>query len=224
MSIKKSVIIVAGGAGKRMGSETPKQFLLLKGKPILMHTIEAFYNYSSDIQIIVVLPETQIDEWNRLIASYNFTIRHQIAIGGKERFDSVKNGLQLVDSGSFTAIHDGVRPLVSNNTISRCFELAIKEGSAIPVIDVFESIRQITTNGNRSVPRGEYKLVQTPQIFSYKIITESYNLTFNENFTDDASVVEACGYPIYLTEGNRENIKVTTPIDMAIGESLLRKD
>lgn len=220
-SLHKAVIIVAGGSGKRMGSEIPKQFLLLNGKPILMHTIELFYRYSSDMQIVVVLPVDQMEQWAQLGELHHFSIKHQVIEGGSERFYSVKNGLGLVEVGRLVAIHDGVRPLVSLETIDRCFELAASKKSAIPVVEMFESIRQLSGDGSISVPRQLYKMVQTPQVFDYEVISASYDLPFNSNFTDDASVAEAAGFPIFLTEGNRENIKVTTPIDMAIAEALL---
>ncbi len=216
----QAVIIVAGGSGSRMGMDVPKQFLLLKGKPILMHTIEVFYEYSSDIQIVVVLPEAQLQQWDMLTEKYHFTLNHQIAIGGSERFYSVKNGLTLVDEGRFVAVHDGVRPLVSLATIKRTFELAERENTAVPVVEMVESIREITPSGSHSVPRSHYKLVQTPQVFEYKTIMSSYDLPYNSNFTDDASVVEFAGYAIHLTEGNRENIKLTTPTDLLFAEAL----
>ena len=217
----ESVIIVAGGSGKRMGSEIPKQFLLLKGLPILMHTTSVFYDYNPRIQLIVVLPEDQIGEWSSLLEKYNFRIDHEVVSGGKERFFSVLNGLGLVKSGNTVAIHDGVRPLVSKDTITRCFELAKLKGSAVPVIDVFESIRKVDELGNYAVNRQDFKLVQTPQVFEFQKITSAYKQQFSSVFTDDASVVEAAGFAINLCEGNRENIKVTTPIDMTFAEALM---
>lgn len=219
----ESVIIVAGGSGKRMCSEIPKQFLLLKGLPILMRTISAFYDYNPRIQLIVVLPEDQIGEWNSLLEKYNFRIGHEVVSGGKERFFSVLNGLGLVKSGNTVAIHDGVRPLVSKETITRCFELAKQKGSAVPVIDVFESIRRVDESGNIAVNRQDFRLVQTPQVFEFQKITTAYKQSFSTIFTDDASVVEASGFAINLCNGNRENIKVTTPIDMAIAEALMKE-
>lgn len=217
----ESVIIVAGGSGKRMGSEIPKQFLLLKGLPILMRTISAFYDYNPRIQLIVVLPEDQIGEWNSLLEKFNFRIGHEVVSGGKERFFSVLNGLGLVKSGNTVAIHDGVRPLVSKETITRCFELAKLKGSAVPVIDVFESVRKVDELGNYAVNRQDFRLVQTPQVFEFHKITTAYKQSFSSIFTDDASVVEAAGFTINLCEGNRENIKVTTPIDMTFAEALM---
>ena len=214
----ESVIIVAGGSGKRMGSDIPKQFLIIKGKPILMHTIEVFYRYSSAMQIVVVLPAEQIALWDELRVKYDFTIPHQIAQGGSERFFSVSNGLKLVEEGRFVAVHDGVRPLVSLQTIRNCFNLVAIKKAVVPVIDAVESIRKITDDGSVSVPRHLYKIVQTPQVFDYEVISTSYNLPFSPLFTDDASVVEAAGFAISLADGNSENIKVTSPIDLAIAE------
>lgn len=215
------VIIVAGGKGERMNANIPKQFLELHGKPILMHTIEAFNRFDTTIQIILVLPETQIDYWKTLCKKHDFAVLHNIVIGGQTRFNSVKNGLKLVQSPSLVAVHDGVRPLVSHSTIARCFEAAEKYDAAIPVIDLFDSIRQVNEDESLSVDRTKYKLVQTPQVFDAELLKKAYEQEFSALFTDDASVVEALGTKIHLVEGNRENIKITTEIDLKMAETFL---
>ena len=220
----KFVIIVAGGKGLRMGGEIPKQFLPLNGKPVLMHTLERFVEYDENIKIIVVLPQFQIDYWKHLCEQHQFTIAHICIAGGEERFHSVKNGLECIDNAdSLVAIHDGVRPLVNVETISRCFEVASKKGNAIPVIDVADSVRIIEEGRNSPIDRNMVKLVQTPQIFSFSLLQYAYNQTWHSQLTDDASVIESAGNIVYLTEGNRENIKITNPFDFVIAESIISK-
>ncbi len=215
MQIKKTVIIVAGGKGLRMGTDIPKQFLPLNGVPILMHTIRRFYDYDKSINIIVVLPQDQHEFWQGLCSEHNFTIPHTITSGGAERFHSVLNGLNIVpEDTALIAVHDGVRPYVSTEVIARCFDTANETGTAIPVIDIVETIRHITPEGSHTVPRSEYKLVQTPQVFSSTLLRKAYCQLFTPSFTDDASVVEALPHPITLVEGNRENIKITTKADL----------
>lgn len=220
--MQKNVIIVAGGSGQRMGTDIPKQFLALAGKPILMHTIEKFYNFDPTATIIVVLPANQFKYWQRLCETHQFKIRHELTAGGEERFFSVKNGLDKVVYGSLVAIHDGVRPLVSDDTLFRCFDTAAKKGSAIPVVDTVESVREIRNGGSCTVDRNRYKMVQTPQVFIAADIIAAYNQRFNSLFTDDASVFEAAGKQVNLVAGNRENIKVTTPMDIVVAEALLK--
>jgi len=215
------VIIVAGGNGERMNANIPKQFLELHGKPILMHTIEAFNCFDKTMQIILALPETQIDFWKLLCKKYDFELTHNIVIGGKTRFNSVKNGLKLVQTPAFVAVHDGVRPLVSSSTIARCFDAAEKYGAAIPVVDLIDSIRQVNEDESISVDRTKYKLVQTPQVFEAELLKNAYEQEFSSLFTDDASVVEELGTKIHLVEGNRENIKITTEIDLKMAETFL---
>ena len=223
--MKKFAIIVAGGKGIRMGNDIPKQFLLLHGKPILMHSIEQFYKYDNAISIIVVLPMFQFDFWANLCKTHNFSINHQIIAGGDQRFNSVRNGLDFISEiNSVTAIHDGVRPLVTIETINRCFNTALKEGNAVPSINVVDSIRMIKTNGNEVANRDNVRLIQTPQTFQTKILKEAYNQPWNSNFTDDATVIESIGYKINLVEGNIENIKITSPTDLKIAEVLLNKE
>jgi 2-C-methyl-D-erythritol 4-phosphate cytidylyltransferase len=215
-------IIVAGGKGERMQTDIPKQFIEIKGKPILMHTLEVFQKFDSSIKLILVLPAVQLAFWENLCKKHFFTLKHQIVEGGKTRFDSVKNGLSAVQFPALVAVHDGVRPLVSIDTIERCFCEAEKNEASIPVIDLVDSIRKISENGSQSVDRTAYKLVQTPQVFDGEILKKAYQQEFSSLFTDDASVVEAFGKKINLVEGNRENIKITTSFDLQMAEMLLK--
>ena len=220
--VPKYAVIVAGGKGKRMQTEMPKQFLLLAQRPILMHTIDAFLAYESDIQIVVVLPEDDIALWQDLCKMHVFTAPHTVVKGGRERFYSVFNGLAVVPNDVLVAIHDGVRPFPSKQTIELAFAKATECGNAIPVIDVYDSMRKVAENGdNLSVNRAEFKLVQTPQIFQSTGIKEAYQQGFSVSFTDDASVLESAGHNINLVQGNRENIKITTPLDLLMGEYLV---
>ena len=214
-------IIVAGGTGLRMGGTLPKQFLLLHGIPVLMHTVRNFYNFDPLLQIIVVLHKNEIIKWEHLCKQHNFLIPHQLIAGGESRFQSVKNGLSLALDCNLIAIHDGVRPLVGNETIERCFRCAAKNGTAIPVVPANESIREGSLDESIPVDRSRYFMVQTPQVFKASIIHTSYNQTFNPAFTDDASVVEQAGIKVNLVVGNRENIKITFPEDIKIAELLL---
>lgn len=221
---KKSVIIVAGGKGKRMSIETPKQYLPLNGKPVLMHTILKFHSCVPEIFIVVVLPFDQIEEWNRIISEHRFIIPHQIVPGGEERFHSVKNGLNKIDDDGLVAIHDGVRPLVSEKVIHESFSIAKKTGAAIPVIRPSESLRQIVDSGSKPVNRDAFRLVQTPQTFQTSLIKKAYQQPYEPWFTDDASVFEADGYQVTLFEGNRENIKITWPEDIYLAGHLIARN
>lgn len=214
--MKRAIIIVAGGKGLRMGGDVPKQFMVVEGKPILMHTIQRFRDYDEAMQIVVVLPHDQHDYWTQLCHDYKFTIPCTIVDGGAERFHSVKNGLNAVeDAAELVGVHDGVRPYVSREVIGRCYDSAQTDGAAIPVIDVFETVRQVTPDGkSHTVPRSDYKLVQTPQVFQAELLRKAYGQEYTSAFTDDASVVEALGHEITLVEGNRENIKITTKADL----------
>lgn len=216
----KSVIISAGGIGKRMGAEIPKQFLILKGKPIIFWTIEKFYQYDSSIEIIVVLPEYHVPLWESLCQKYVFTLNYKIALGGDERFHSIKNGLAEC-TGELIAVHDAVRPLVSIEVIAACFENAKYNLACIPVVSVKESIRKIEKEKSYTVNREDYKIVQTPQCFDGNILRKAYRQNYSKLFTDDASVVEADGAKIYMIDGNDENIKITTPTDLLIAEQLI---
>lgn len=219
--MKLSVIIVAGGKGLRMGGDLPKQFLPIGGKPVLMHTLEVFRRYDPMLQIVLVLPCEQQEYWNQLCEEHRFDVKHLLADGGTTRFHSVKNGLALVEAPGLVGVHDGVRPFVSVEVIRRCYDLAEVHRAVIPVTDVVETLRHVSDDGSRTVGRNEYKLVQTPQVFDTDLLKQAYSQEFTPFFTDDASVVEAMGVPVYLTEGNRENIKITTPFDLKIGSALL---
>lgn len=216
--MKHYVIIVAGGKGLRMGCELPKQFLSIGGKPILMRTIELFYCYDPKIEVILVLPSEQREYWEQLCLKNNFAINHVVVGGGENRFSSVKNGLDIIKGEGTVAVHDGVRPFASLDVIARCFDLATIHQAVIPTIDIVETVRHLTEKGSETVPRADYRLVQTPQVFTVDLLKKAYSQTYDPSFTDDASVVEAMGVPVYLTEGNRENIKITTPSDLKIGE------
>jgi 2-C-methyl-D-erythritol 4-phosphate cytidylyltransferase len=219
--MNKTAIIVAGGKGERMNADIPKQFLEIKGKPILIHTLEAFMNFDASLQLILVLPAAQFKFWETLCKKHALNIPHQIVAGGQTRFQSVKNGLDAVKVPAIVAIHDGVRPLVSKETISRCFDAAAKFGAAIPTMDSIESIRFVDANGSKSVDRTAYKMVQTPQVFDAELLKKAYEQEFSVLFTDDASVVEAMGVTVQLVDGNRENIKITTEFDLIVAERLL---
>lgn len=216
----ETVIIVAGGKGERMQTDIPKQFIELKSKPILMHSIDIFIQYNNQIEVIVVLPESQIENWNLLCKKHAFEVKHQVVAGGSVRFESVRNGLKVASDSGFIAVHDGVRPLVSLTTIEACFREARISGAAIPVVMPVESIRQIKGDENVAVNRDLFRLVQTPQVFEANILKKAYEQEFNSLFTDDASVVEASGVKISLVEGNRENIKITTPFDLKLAEMM----
>ncbi|MDP4188063.1 MAG: 2-C-methyl-D-erythritol 4-phosphate cytidylyltransferase [Bacteroidota bacterium] len=222
---KKFVIIVAGGSGKRMNSSIPKQFLKVRGIPILMRTLLVFYKYDKKIKIILALPEDQIPYWKKLCRTFNFTIPHDVVKGGLQRFQSVKNALAEIKEEGIIAVHDGVRPLVSEETIDRCFKTAIKSGTAIPVIPVNDSLRMTNGQDSEMVDRSKYKIVQTPQVFKSEILLQSYHKKrYSPLFTDDASVVEMAGEKINLVDGNIENIKITTPLDIRIAESYFHAD
>lgn len=220
--MKKFVIIVAGGIGSRMHSNTPKQFLNVNGNPILFYTIRCFDSFIKGIPIILVLPEPYIDYWKSIVKKNSFILPHVLASGGETRFQSVKNGLEMIKEPSLVAIHDGVRPLVSKETLHRVFMKAEKEGNAIPSIPINESMRKLVTENTQPVNRDQYRLIQTPQCFHSDIIMRAYEQEFKEEFTDDASVVEAMGIKINLVEGNPENIKITRPMDLKMAEALLR--
>ena len=222
------VIIVAGGKGLRMGSDIPKQFLPISGKPVLMRTLERFRQYSPTLQIILVLPKAQQDYWQELCKEYDFKVEYLLADGGETRFHSVQHGLALIpdDEEGVVGVHDGVRPFPSIEVIRNCYETARTAKAVIPVIPVVETVRHISLASHispltsKTVPRNEYRLVQTPQAFDIQLLKAANRQPYNEGFTDDASVVEAFGFDITLVEGNRENIKITTPFDLKIAEVL----
>lgn len=220
--MKNIFIIVAGGSGVRMNASTPKQFIEVNQKTILHHTISVFYEFDPNAQIIVVLPSQRINEWKSIIDSYKIQIPHTIISGGEERFFSVKNAIDSIDiEDAIVSIHDGVRPLVSHKTIQDCISAAKEHGSAIPVVELKESIRFVDKKNHKSIDRNNYRLVQTPQCFKLSIIRAAYKQKFQLAFTDDASVVENYGESVFLVQGNYENIKITTQSDIYIIEALL---
>ena len=217
------VIIVAGGKGLRMGSDIPKQFLPIGGKPVLMRTLERFREYSPTLQIILVLPKAQQEYWKELCEKHNFKVTYQLADGGETRFHSVQHGLALIpdDAEGVVGVHDGVRPFPSIDVISDCYETARTAKAVIPVIPVVETVRHLKGEVSETVPRNDYRLVQTPQTFDIQLLKAANRQSYNDGFTDDASVVEAYGFDVTLVEGNRENIKITTPYDLKIAEVLI---
>ena len=223
------IIVVAGGKGLRMGSDIPKQFLPIGGKPVLMRTLERFREYSDDLQIILVLPKAQQEYWQELCKKYDFKVEYLLANGGQTRFHSVQNGLALMpdDAEGVVGVHDGVRPFPSIEVIRNCYETARTAKAVIPVIPVVETVRHLTRGQARcevesvTVPRDEYRLVQTPQTFDIQLLKAANRQPYNDGFTDDASVVESYGHKITLVEGNRENIKITTPYDITVAEAII---
>ncbi len=220
--MKKFVIIVAGGSGKRINTEIPKQFISLAGKPVLIHTISAFYNYSPEINILLVLPKIYFGLWENLCKNHNFNISHKIVEGGKTRFHSVKNGISKIEKYGIIAVHDGVRPLVKKQVIEKAFLDAEIYGNAVPAIPVNESVREIYKTGSKIFNRSNLRIIQTPQVFKSSILIKAYQQSYQKKFTDDATVVESAGEKINLIAGNPENIKITTPIDLKIAEVLLK--
>lgn len=219
--MKKFVLIVAGGSGSRMKNNIPKQFLEINCRPVLMHTFDAFIRYDPQIEFILVLPKNQTESWKLSCEKHRFSIKYKIAFGGETRFDSVKNGLELIPEEGIVFIHDGVRPLVSEKTIENCFETALNRGNALPVIQVSESVRMVEGSKNFPVDRSKYFLVQTPQTFKTHLIRKAYKQANSNTFTDDATVLESFGETIHLVEGNRENIKITFPEDLVYAKIFL---
>ncbi|MEO6671231.1 MAG: 2-C-methyl-D-erythritol 4-phosphate cytidylyltransferase [Ferruginibacter sp.] len=219
--MKKFAIIVAGGTGSRMNNILPKQFLLIKGKPVLYYTISAFLNAYDDCNIILVLPEDHVAAGQEIIDAFFDYNRIQITVGGRTRFHSVQNGLQLVNEESIVFVHDAVRCLLSKALIHRCYDAVVEFGSAVPVIASNDSLRILTADGNEALDRNIVKLVQTPQAFYSKILLPAFNIDYKDRFTDEATVVEAFGLKIYLVEGEDTNIKITRPLDLEFAEKLL---
>ena len=226
------IIIVAGGKGLRMGTDIPKQFLPIGGKPVLMRTLERFREYSKDLQIILVLPKAQQDYWRELCHQYHFPLpqqggaggeSYQLTDGGETRFHSVQHGLALIPDNAegVVGVHDGVRPFPSIDVIRNCYETAREKKAVIPVIPIVETVRHLKGENSVTVPRSNYRLVQTPQTFDIQLLKAANRQPYNDGFTDDASVVEAYGYNVTLVEGNRENIKITTPYDIVVAEAIL---
>lgn len=223
-SNNRFVVIVAGGAGKRMGTDVPKQFLEIDGRPVLIRTIERFYKFDHSIVIIVVIPKDQFGYWEELKSKHGFTLQHTVVEGGNTRFLSVKNGLKYVDDNSIVAIHDGVRPLVGLDVLQRCFDGAEKFGNAVPVMKSVESVRIFTDKGIIPADRQNIMMVQTPQVFKSAHIKEAYSQDYDKEFTDDATVLEETGMKIHFVDGNRQNIKITTPDDLIIAKAFLGAD
>lgn len=223
--MERFAILVAGGQGLRMGGDVPKQFLPLDGRPVLMHTIDRFREVFPDMHIIVVLPQGQHDYWHDLCRRHHLEGGFLTAPGGDTRFHSVLNGLNAIPadvSEGLVGVHDGVRPFVSRDTLRRCYEEAARSGTAVPVVPVVETLRHVSPDGeSMTVPRSDYRLVQTPQVFSLALLRRAYRKPYAPQFTDDASVVEALGERITLVEGNRENIKLTTPADLLLAKGIM---
>jgi 2-C-methyl-D-erythritol 4-phosphate cytidylyltransferase len=219
--VTHSIIITAGGIGKRMGSEIPKQFIEICGKPILLHTLELFYHFDSSMELFITLPEDWKSYWNEILENHTCTIPHQLISGGEERYHSIQNALQYC-SGKYISVHDGVRPLVSASTLKNCFEALENHEAVVPVLGIKESIRQVEKGISHAVNRNEFKLIQTPQCFHASVLNEAYQQAFHERITDDASLVEEKGLAIHLVEGNEENIKITTPNDLRIAELFIQ--
>ena len=220
MAEKKFALIVAGGTGSRMNSAVPKQFLELVGKPVLMRTIEQFAGYEKEMEFVVVLPSDYMAYWQELCVKYDFKIVHRLVAGGLTRFQSVRNGLDVIEGSGLVFIHDAVRPLVSKQTIHNCEETAKAYGNALPVLPLPDSLREVSREKSKHVDRSRFRLVQTPQTFSIALIKKAFLQPEQDLFTDDASVCEAMGETIRLVEGNRENIKITSPVDLLIAENL----
>lgn len=230
MTQQEYAIIVAGGKGTRFGTAVPKQFLSLRGKPVLLHTLEAFYQYSDQIKVILVLPEDEVPQWNDIIKKFDYKRSLTVQYGGATRFQSVKKGLDLIRGNGLVAIHDGVRPLVTPDLIAASFRYAAVHHSAICSVPLKESLRIIAGThasgegwhkGSQALDRSRYRLIQTPQTFDVSLLKEAYEVAEDPAMTDDASVFEKAGHPVFLFEGNYENIKITTSEDLGIAESLL---
>lgn len=221
MHSQEYALIVAGGKGTRIKSKLPKQFLELNGLPILIHTVNAFYRYDEKIVIILVLPEDDIETWRVLCKKHNFTRPLILQKGGDTRFQSVKNGLEKIEGDGLVAIHDGVRPLVSEDIIGASFRLAAVHQSAVAAVRLKESIRMTDQDNTKAMDRSRFRLIQTPQTFQVQLIKQAYKIKDDPSLTDDASVAERAGHTISLFEGSYDNIKITTPEDLIVAEALL---
>ena len=226
--MKTVAIIVAGGSGTRFGAELPKQFLELGGKPILMRSIEAFANSGNcPVDVIVTLPSDQMDLWQRLCDRYGFDVPHRVVPGGETRWHSVKHALDSmgdVNEVDIIAVHDGVRPMVTADVICRTIEAVRRDGAAIPVVALNDSVRQVVGEASHALDRSTLRAVQTPQAFDARLLLDAYSLPYQPTFTDDASVVEQLGHPITLVEGDPHNLKITRPMDLALAEYLLNSN
>jgi 2-C-methyl-D-erythritol 4-phosphate cytidylyltransferase len=221
--MKKYAVIVAGGSGQRMGTDIPKQFLLLRQKPVLWHTLHTFLAAYTDIQIILVLPKDNVSKGEKMVGDLSAGNRILITTGGESRFQSVQNGLALVTEPSVVFVHDGVRCLVTKELIHRCYEQAIVKGSAIPAVMAIDSIRMVDEEDHHVVNRNHVRIIQTPQTFLSKLLLPAFQQLYDENFTDEATVVEASGELVYLIEGDYQNIKITRPLDLVLAENILAR-
>lgn len=221
MNQKEYALIVAGGKGTRIKSKLPKQFLELNGKPILLHTVEAFIRYSKNIPIILVLPEDDFPIWRSICARFHFDRPILLQMGGETRFQSVKRGLDLINGDGLVAIHDGVRPLVSEDIIAASFHLAAVHKTAVAAVRLKESIRMTDIDATKAVDRSHFRLIQTPQTFDINLIKQAYQIKEEVSLTDDASVAEKSGHSISLFEGSYRNIKITTEEDLIVAEAFL---
>ena len=219
--MKQFAVIVAGGLGKRMNTTIPKQFLLLQGEPVLMWTIKAFHQYNQEIGLIVTLPPDQVKYWQTLCEKHKFNIPHIIVEGGKTRHHSVKNAIDRIDNGSIVAVHDGVRPLVTNCLIRTCFDTASIMGNAVPAMELSDSIREVTEDDNVTADRSRFRLVQTPQVFQSDILIDAFKQKYDPEFTDEATLVERAGHKIHLVRGQPDNIKITTALDLQIAATII---
>lgn len=219
--MKEYAVVVAGGAGTRMGSLLPKQFLLLQGKPVLYYTLKAFIEAIPGIQIILVLPEEHLELGREIVDGFFDQQQILLTAGGETRFHSVQNGLRHVTEESIIFVHDGVRCLLTADLIQRCYQSALDSGSAVPVIEMKDSVRMVTEDGNEPVDRTQLRIVQTPQTFHSKILLPAFEIDYKERFTDEATVVEAFGLKVTLVEGDTTNIKITNPVDMVIASTIL---
>ncbi len=221
MAVNRHSILVAGGSGKRLGGPVPKQFQLLKGRPLLMWTIEAFHRCDPAMPLIVVLPEQHFGIWKALCMGHRFFIEHQVVAGGAQRYHSVQAGLGQVKGEDLVAVHDGVRPLVSPDLIARCFDAARRSGAAIPVVPVVPSVRETTAEGSRALDRTRLLEVQTPQCFRAGLLRKAFDLPYDPAFTDEATMVERLGAKVELVEGEVTNLKVTSPVDLLAAGTML---
>jgi len=219
----KYAIIVAGGTGSRVGGSLPKQFMTLKDKPVLYYSVKAFLEAYNDLDIILVLPAAFTDIGEEIIDAYFDKERIKIAIGGDTRFQSVKNGLKLVERESMIFVHDAARCLVSVGLIHRCYELALETGAAVPAIAPKDSVRVLSEDGSTVIDRDKVMLVQTPQTFHSKILLPAFDIDYKDKFTDEATVVEAYGLRVSLAEGDETNIKITRPVDLSIAEKIIEQ-
>ena len=223
MYSKKIAIIVAGGTGQRMGSVVPKQFLEIEHKAILLHTIDQFVAAFADIEIVIVLPEVYINEGKKIIEKNKFKNTFDFVVGGETRFQSVKNGLSKVTTSSIVFVHDAVRCLLTPALVQRCYQQAVEKGSAIPAVSATDTIRLMEGENHHLINREDVMLIQTPQTFQSEILLKAFEQNYQASFTDEANVVEASGVPVFLVEGEFENIKITRPLDMAIANYILTK-